>query len=587
MLREIGVFQPTGTVNEKTPAQFLNKVYSALSENCQFIDEMLQNRLGVAKWINQELSGAVLLQKQIDFPDNTRYYIALTPKDIYYLDTETNTFKFLTPTYTTGTVTFTQGSKTVEGAGGMLWSANVKAGDYIRKDGLNDAGGVWYEIDSITDNDTLVLKTAYAGTTVAGASYTVRKVFIGDRTDYWRYIRLPDENLGTIYAFTNGVDNIIYWDGDITHLAVSLTDIPIAKFIAVLNGRVVLFNVTEGGEPYPDMVRWSDPFDITSFPEVNYKQMPEVKGKIIGLGELAESLLLFWERAYSLFYYIGGEYTFANEFLNKNLGTIAPSSIITTSEGVKWVGEDLKLHLYDSSTEKVVGDELSTKFKNITPTLKDYIVGAYFPTLQQARWLMPIGDVSENSQVIMHDETYQTFHPFLYQNGNIFCSFGEYLRIDDLYLDDTVWGEKYVDEEDGFWDDAGLLANAPMILMGGTDGYIYQADTGLDDDGETYESILAFKKFDADLPSYIKRWFKVQPYFKTEASGNAYVSVKEDDDVSYSEEQEIDLAQDGDVIKPMLIFDANSVTLQPKFRIANPFRLLGFVLHFSTKNRVK
>ncbi|MBU1082707.1 MAG: hypothetical protein KKB59_19635, partial [Spirochaetes bacterium] len=218
MLKQIGVFSPTGTENPKTPAQFLNQAYSALSENCQFIDEMLQNRLGNEVFIDQELSGAVLFQKQLDFPDNgvlteRRFLVVITTKDIYYLDTGTDTFKYLTPTYTTGTIAVTQTSKTVTGTD-TLWAANAKAGDYIRLGALNAATPVWYEIDEVVGNTEITLVTAYAGDTASSQTYTIRKTFTGGRTDYWRYIRIPDKNLGTVYVFANGTDYEIYWDGD-------------------------------------------------------------------------------------------------------------------------------------------------------------------------------------------------------------------------------------------------------------------------------------------------------------------------------------------------------------------------------------
>ena len=158
----------------------------------------------------------------------------------------------------------------------------------------------------------------------------------------------------------------------------------------------------------------------------------------------------------------------------------------------------------------------------------------------------------------------------------------------DLYLDDAVYGEYYLDELDDYLDTNLFLANATIPLMGGTDGYIYQADEGVNDDGEDYETTLVFKKFDCGKPSQKKRFFKVQPYINSEASGNMYVSVKEDDKKVYSTEQAVSLIDaDNDVIKKMLTFNANGQTLQPKFRIPDPFQMLGFVLHYNLREKIK
>ena len=67
--------------------------------------------------------------------------------------------------YRTGTVSVTNGSKTVTGVG-TLWTSAVNAGDaFALVDANLNPTGAWYEVESVTDNTTLVLKQSYAGTT--------------------------------------------------------------------------------------------------------------------------------------------------------------------------------------------------------------------------------------------------------------------------------------------------------------------------------------------------------------------------------------------------------------------------------------
>ncbi len=71
--------------------------------------------------------------------------------------------------YNTGTVTVTNLSTGVEGSGtGFDTGTNVLADDKF-----NVSEGGFYRIASVTDADTLVLATEYAGTTAAGASYNI------------------------------------------------------------------------------------------------------------------------------------------------------------------------------------------------------------------------------------------------------------------------------------------------------------------------------------------------------------------------------------------------------------------------------
>ncbi len=75
--------------------------------------------------------------------------------------------------YRTGTVTVTNGSKTVTGVG-TLWTTAVNAGDaFALVDANLNPTGAWYEVESVTNNTTLVLKQSYAGSTGSNKQYCV------------------------------------------------------------------------------------------------------------------------------------------------------------------------------------------------------------------------------------------------------------------------------------------------------------------------------------------------------------------------------------------------------------------------------
>lgn len=68
--------------------------------------------------------------------------------------------------YSTGTVTLTQGSTAVTGSG-TSWLANVTAGDYIKL----SSSGTFYEVLTVNSDTSITLTTSYAETTASGASY--------------------------------------------------------------------------------------------------------------------------------------------------------------------------------------------------------------------------------------------------------------------------------------------------------------------------------------------------------------------------------------------------------------------------------
>ena len=75
--------------------------------------------------------------------------------------------------YRTGTVAVTNGSKTVTGVG-TLWTTAVNAGDaFALVDANLNPTDAWYEVESVTNNTTLVLKQSYAGSTGSNKQYCV------------------------------------------------------------------------------------------------------------------------------------------------------------------------------------------------------------------------------------------------------------------------------------------------------------------------------------------------------------------------------------------------------------------------------
>lgn len=73
--------------------------------------------------------------------------------------------------YRTGTVSVTNGSTTVTGVD-TLWSTQIKQGDVFTIDAQK-----WYEVDVVTSNTSITLKSAYTGTTASAQSYAIIRNF--------------------------------------------------------------------------------------------------------------------------------------------------------------------------------------------------------------------------------------------------------------------------------------------------------------------------------------------------------------------------------------------------------------------------
>jgi hypothetical protein len=73
--------------------------------------------------------------------------------------------------YSTGTVTVTNGSTTVTGAG-TLWAANADAGMLLQVGGA----GPYYVVKSVDSDTQVTLKEAYQGSTGGGSSYALKRL---------------------------------------------------------------------------------------------------------------------------------------------------------------------------------------------------------------------------------------------------------------------------------------------------------------------------------------------------------------------------------------------------------------------------
>lgn len=115
--------------------------------------------------------------------------------------------------YTTGTITLTNDSTTVTGAGTTFTEAMV--GRWIR---INDpdGDGFWYQIEDFTSTTVVVLARKYQGETLAGASFTIGEMpdipeeFHENLIDYacFRYYRRRKDR-GMARDFKNDFDDAL------------------------------------------------------------------------------------------------------------------------------------------------------------------------------------------------------------------------------------------------------------------------------------------------------------------------------------------------------------------------------------------
>lgn len=80
----------------------------------------------------------------------------------------------MTPRYTTGTVSITNGTATLTGVGTDWLTRRIRAGQQVE---LPDGSGAWYKILTVTSDTSITLTSNFTGTTLAGADHVIRRTF--------------------------------------------------------------------------------------------------------------------------------------------------------------------------------------------------------------------------------------------------------------------------------------------------------------------------------------------------------------------------------------------------------------------------
>lgn len=585
-IQSFPIFLPNrGQVLDK-PAELLPQYFSPYSRNMELYDQLLQGRLGLTKFDTAVLSGRIMEIAQFKKFNGTRYLLFCTPKDIYSWDSGDARFDILTPVYTTGTIEVKTGELTKVYGTGTLWSANLKAGDFIKiGSGSVHTGSTWYTIQTV-DSNTLLTLTSSAPITAASTAYVARQTFAGGDTDFWCAEQFMDAALGEVMLFTNGQDTPVRWTG--TGQVAALTGLPDtmkAKFVAVYKDRVQWINTIEGGSRQPQRVRWSDVANCQSYQAIDFHDFVDENSSCVGAKIFSGYLIIFKEDTAYVGRWIGGTYIFDFDRADMCRGTFAAKSIIGKPDGIYYFGSDGKFRRFTPTSDDAIGQENFNETRDFDPNFLQYIVGHDVKRKNQIRWHCPYGSTAKNNYTFVYDYKEGTVEPWEYAHPEACCSIGEFVRDSDLYVDDSVWGEYYLDEQEGYWDDASVLSSAPVIIYGGYDGIVRISDVGLNDDGYAYMRRFRMTKLNFKMPDQVKRLWRQQWWLQASSGGSVTVKLRKDDNEGFEAQTKTILLDNSgkNRLKAMITWDKQAQNFQPEIESSGHFALEGVINYVSRK----
>jgi hypothetical protein len=590
-LKEIPTFLPNKSIILNKPEEFLKNQYSSdQSRNMEFYNEELRGRLGLLKFDTTALSGPVLLQDQFWKYDGTWSFIIATTKDIYKYDFNALSFEILTPLVIgTGVNSITIGTGAaayiVIGTGGSFVTQGIKAGDFIKiGTGNVNAEATWYEVASRDSSIQLTLTTPAAA--CSASQFVIRKCFTGATSDQWHAVTFQDSILGETWIATNGVDTPIRYlgSGQVQSLSNLPTGFVSAKYVDVFKDRVIFLHTIESGAQ-PQRERWSavanceswDDLDLLDFIESGYW----ITGSLVWNGYH----IVFRERDALVGRWVGGTAIFSYEGNSSCSGVWAANSIVSTVNKIFYYGPDNKFHSWNLITEEDISEIINPYVVNFDPNLESQIFGYQFEAKSQMRWFVPYGNPTYHNAVIVWDYANENLYIWEYEQPQALCSIGEYLNSTDIYVDDSIWGELYVDEQDGFWDDRTFLSGAPIMLYGGFDGILRKADIGFNDDGVDYNRVFESVRNNYKMANMTKRLWKQQHWLLTDISGSVTISLKTDDNKTWkTDTKSISLIDSTrDIIKKNITWDKHAENFKTRIEATNHFSMLGWIDYIFAK----
>ncbi len=582
------IFEPKAGVKLDSPEQFIrNNGLSPYSRNMEFYQGRLQSRLGLAKFSTQLLPDPVLFCDQYWQYSSTWYLMVCTKRDIAYYDFGEARFSYLTPIYNTGTIEIKTGELNKVYGNGTTWTTNLKAGDFIKIGaGALHTGSTWYEILTVDSNTLLTLKTN-AVITTAGTAYEARKTFGGLDNDLWCATSFTDIHYGRIWIATNGVDTPIRWAGTGQVVNIAGLEHTAAKFVNSFKDRVIWMWTVEGGQNQPVRIRWSAVGDCEDNDAGDFRDCNEGEDWITNAVIFSNYFIVFKERKAYIGRWVGGTYTFDFDISNQCVGCFAPFSVVATQGGIFYYGVDNKFHFFNIISDISISDEILSYVQDFNPQHEGETYGYEVEFRNQIRWACPHSDTDHLNAMLVFDYNEKIWQIWEYANEYAHVCVGSYILEADLYVDDPVWGEYYVDEQEGFWDERTFLSGAPVIIYGGRDGYIRQADIGTQDDGVDYTRTFRTKRLDFKMPDYTKRLWKQQFWFESSTSGSVIVKLKKGDSENFEAlEHTISLIDASkDIIKSNITWDKESDVFQNEIESTNHFALIGFLSFLFPKRK--
>ena len=358
-----------------------------------------------------------------------------------------------------------------------------------------------------TDNNTLNVTRGHKGTTaVAHDDNTLVRLALGnadgaDDFSGWgdasaggitttSELRLwSEDNFGEDLLINPRDGQIYYWDrtNNLTTRAVQIGDITdadatptIAKQILVSDQdrHVIAFGANTIGTTIQDplLIRFSSQESLLNWTPTATNTAGDLRlgggSEFVQAVETKQAILVFTDKTLHAMKFIGPPFTFGLQELSKNITIMSPKSAIAVDDVVYWMGQDTFYVYAGGQTQQLPCTVKDKVFLDINDEEAEKTYAGVNSEFGEIIWFYPNASSSDNSNYVIFNYNDKTWY------------YGTLAR--DVWLD------------------RGLRRNP----LAGGGGYIYNQETGFDDDGSAMSSFIESAPIDmgdGDKFSFIKR----------------------------------------------------------------------------------
>lgn len=459
--------------------------------------------------------------------------------DLFQYNPNNSEVVYLTPREETGTVDVTNGSTTVSGTG-TSWSTTLKAGDFIAvgATGETSLGATWYEIASITSDTELELTETYNETTSTGEDYTARSVFTGDETNvfstevFFNAADLTTGSDGDRWYATNGIDNVVAWDGTSDQAYVpDLGNVDTCRYLKRFSNIMFYISPTISGDQRGDSVRTSaigKPEETVSDEAAEFI-VQDSNDNLVAAAEIGDLLALYGENSITLAQFVGDPLQFVFRGAAADTGPISSRALALFPDAHYYIGRDGQ-YVFDGTRAATVNDHVWRDVRRRTPPEREYQTIAAFDEEQgDLFWVTPLTTDSDQDgapevalvQHYLEDTGQQRPEAFTRREMPV-TAIGDFERETSITWDQLTqqWSEYNFR-----WNDKFFEAGFPQKLIGTRSGDVFILGESNEKNGTAMTSFARFSRVSLGSVEQSTVVRRVYPFIEETPGGELQVTV--------------------------------------------------------------